>query len=68
MLARVRAGLLAIPGSLALLLANEPDPNVIRDRVFGEISSVLNELSSTYGDADSVEAAAPAAAIDGSPT
>ena len=68
-LARVRAGLLAIPASLALLLANEPDPNVIRDRVFGEISSVLNELSSTYGgDAGSVEAAAPAAAIHGAPT
>ncbi len=53
-LARVRAGLLAIPGSLALLLANEPDPNVIRDRVFEEISGVLNELStSNCGDADS---------------
>lgn len=41
----VRARLLAIPGTLALTLTNEPDPAVVRDRVFDEISGALNELS-----------------------
>jgi phage terminase Nu1 subunit (DNA packaging protein) len=44
-LSSVRARLLAIPGTLALTLTNEPDPSVVRDRVFDEISGALNELS-----------------------
>jgi len=46
-LSGVRARLLAIPGTLALTLTNEPDPAVVRDRVFDEISGALNELSGT---------------------
>lgn len=45
-LAKCRARLLAIPGALAQALTNEPEPAVIRDKVFDEISEALNELSS----------------------
>ncbi|HEV7434345.1 MAG TPA: terminase small subunit [Pseudorhizobium sp.] len=48
---QVRARLLAIPGALALALTNEPDPTVIRDRVFGEVAAALTELSSHTGEA-----------------
>lgn len=43
---RVRVRLLAMPGSLALTLTNEPDPDAIRARVLDEVSEALNELSS----------------------
>lgn len=45
-LGKCRVRLLAMPGALAQALSNEPDPAVIRDKVFNEISEALNELSS----------------------
>lgn len=56
-MSRVRSRLLAIPGTLALTLTNEPDPVVVRDRVFDEVSGALNELSTvSYGGAVSASA------------
>lgn len=55
-LVRVRSRLLAIPGTLALTLTNEPDPVVVRERVFDEVSGALNELSAA-GDGGTVKAA-----------
>lgn len=45
LLSKVRTRLLSIPGALALTLTNEPDPAVIRDRVFDQIAEALHELS-----------------------
>lgn len=44
-LGKCRVRLLAMPGALAQALSNEPDPAVIRDKVFNEVSEALNELS-----------------------
>lgn len=44
-LSRVRTRLLAIPGALAVTLTNEPDPVVVRGRVFDEVAAALAELS-----------------------
>ncbi|UMY19122.1 hypothetical protein MMB17_07435 [Methylobacterium organophilum] len=66
---RCRARLLAIPGNLAQALTNEPDPHVVRDRLFAEVSKALNALSADFGpDPGAAGATAGASGAEGAPS
>lgn len=62
---KVRTRLLSIPGALALTLTNEPDPAVIRDRVFDQIAEALHELSgSQFSGAEPAEGSSDARGVE----